>query len=80
MEGKMDVRMFTNLKTKISKDKIISSIYRKYENINFTTWKWETLVFDGEKIVDQEISDDISEAMEKHIELYEKHSIQISWR
>ncbi|GAQ17989.1 amidohydrolase [Oceanobacillus picturae] len=74
MQAQTDVRMFTNLKTNISKDKVISTIYRKYENMNFTSWQWETLVFNGEKIVDQGISNDIAEALEKHKEFFVKHS------
>ncbi|WP_163579083.1 hypothetical protein [Gracilibacillus saliphilus] len=76
MEGRTDIKMFTSIHTNINKDYRISTIYRKYENMNFTSWAWETLVWKGETIVEMESSDSLDEVMETHKTFYEKYSVR----
>ncbi|MFD2658559.1 hypothetical protein [Gracilibacillus thailandensis] len=77
MEGKTDVRMFTNIHTRINSKYRISTIFRKYGNINFTSWAWETIVWrkddDNERIIEQETSNNLSEVLEKHESFFEKY-------
>ncbi|GGJ48885.1 hypothetical protein [Virgibacillus salexigens] len=74
MNGQTDVRMFTSVHTDLGNNKRISTIYRKYENENFTSWRWETIAWDGDKIIDMDETGNINQVLEKHIEFFEKYS------
>ena len=64
----------TTIKTKLSNEIVISSIYRRYENEHFRQMAWETMVFKGDKIIDQTSNLDIQQTIDSHKEFYDKYA------
>lgn len=57
----------TSIHTHIIGKVRISSIYRLYEILDYRSWAWETLVWDGDKIIDQlESVDDVAVVIDMH--------------
>ena len=64
----------TTIKTKVSNEIVISSVYRRYENERFRQMAWETIVFEYGKIIDQTSNLDIQQTIDSHKEFYDKYT------
>ena len=57
----------TTIHTRIINKVRISSIRRRYEMLDYSSWAWETFVWDGDKIIDQlDLTDDVAVVIDMH--------------
>ena len=57
----------TSIHTRITSKIRISSIRRRYDTWETSSWAWETFVWDGDKIIDQlDLTDDVAVVIDMH--------------
>ena len=60
----------TGIHTRINDKKRISSCYRKFANIHFERWGWETFLWDGDRVENQyDVKDTADDVVNLHMEI-----------
>jgi hypothetical protein len=73
MSEKNETLSHTSIHTHIDGTKRISSIWRRYTGAFEPTWEWETLVWEGERIIHQaQTVRDVRDVIAIHSQLFDK--------
>jgi len=64
----------TGIHTRISDRVRISSAFRHYGNDYFSSWGWETFVWDGDKIIEEhDVINDADAVVKLHTNILKEH-------
>jgi hypothetical protein len=67
--------MNTSINTLINKNLRVSSIYRRFGNMYFESWAWETFLWEGERIKEEyRPLDSANEVIVLHARIYEEQN------
>ncbi|MGM1044726.1 MAG: hypothetical protein ACQEXX_01130 [Bacillota bacterium] len=65
----------TSIHTRINDNKRISSCFRKFANAHFEKWGWETLLWDGDQIVEQyDVLSSADDVIDLHTGILDSHA------